>query len=218
MKKLLSLVLVGIMMLSSMSVFATDKDAATELMGYEILKGDPDGNLRLDDVITRAEAIVLITRMNANYNDILKDYSFTPAFNDIENHWAAKEITFAHGETLIKGTSETTFEPERNVTVQEFAKMLVSLLGYRERAELQGSFPQGYMRDANRLGLFKGLNLEGPDDISRGAVVTMLANSLDVPLMRASGFNFSEMTAEFIIMDGQNGVALETLRTILESK
>lgn len=230
MKKILSFVLVGIMMLSSISVFATETNniiggtpaapetKASELISLGILKGDPDGNMRLDDVITRAEATALITRMNANNNDILNDYLYRPTFNDIENHWAAKEITFAHENALVEGTSETTFEPDKNVSVQEFAKMLITLLGYKEMAEQQGGFPHGYMMTGSRLGLFAGLYLEGPDDVSRKTVAVMLVNSLDVPLMRMSGFDFSENMAEFIIMDGKNGVELETFRTILEEK
>ena len=231
MKKILSFVLVGIMMLSSISVFATEANnniiggtpaapetKASELISLGILKGDPDGNMRLDDGITRAEATALITRMNANYNEILKDYQYRPAFDDIENHWAAKEITFAHESALVEGTSETTFEPDKNVTVQEFTKMLITLLGYKEMAEQQGGFPHGYMMTGSRLGLFSGLYLEGPDNVSRGTVAAILVNSLDVPLMRMSGFDFSENTAEFIIMDGKNGVELETFRTILEAK
>lgn len=229
MKKLLSLVLVGIMMLSSISVFAAEANnniigggtpaatetKASELISLGILKGDPDGNMRLDDVITRAEATALITRMNANNNDILNDYLYRPTFNDIENHWAAKEITFAHENALVEGTSERTFEPDKNVSVQEFAKMLITLLGYKEMAEQQGGFPHGYMMTGSRLGLFAGLYLEGPDDVSRKTVAAMLVNSLDVPLMKQSGFGAN---TEYIVMDGKNGVELETFRTILEAK
>ena len=229
MKKLLSLVLVGIMMLSSICVFAAvandniigggtpaaTETKASELISLGILKGDPDGNMRLDDVITRAEATALITRMNANNNDILKDYLYRPVFDDIGNHWAAKEITFANENALVEGISETTFEPDKNVTVQEFAKMLITLLGYKEMAEQQGGFPHGYMMTGSRLGLFAGLYLEGPDDVTRGTVAAMLVNSLDVPLMKQSGFGAN---TEYVVMDGKNGVALETFRTILEAK
>ena len=228
MKKILSLLLVGIMMLSSISVFATEANnniiggtpaapetKASELISLGILKGDPDGNMRLDDGVTRAEATALITRMNANYNEILKDYQYRPTFDDIENHWAAKEITFAHESALVEGTSETTFEPDKNVTVQEFTKMLITLLGYKEMAEQQGGFPHGYMMTGSRLGLFSGLYLEGPDNVSRGTVAAILVNSLDVPLMKQSGFGAN---TEYIVMDGKNGVELETFRTILEAK
>ena len=67
----------------------------------------------------------------------------------------------------------------------------------------------------NILGVFAGLYLEGPDDVSRKTVAAMLVNSLDVPLMKQSGFGAN---TEYIVMDGKNGVELETFRTILEAK
>ena len=189
--------------------------AVNELFEYGIMKGDPDGNPRPTDEITRAEAVALLVRTNANYNDILKDYLYRPAFDDIENHWAAKEISFAYDNGLVEGTTETTFEPERKVTIQEFAKMLVTLLGYKEGAESRGGFPHGYFVTASSLGLMDNLNRETTKNALREDVALMIANSLDVPLMKQSVFGAN---TEYIVMDGKNGVALETFRTILESK
>ena len=231
MKKLLSLILVGIMMLSSISVFATEKAVASdniiggtpvafeteasELVSLGILKGDPDGNLRLDDVITRAEATALITRMNANYNDILKDYIYRPTFDDVENHWAAKEITFAHENALVGGISETTFEPDKNVTAQEFLKMIVCLLGYKEAAEKKAPDYIGYILQASQSGITKDVPLITDKPLTRRQAVKIICNSLDVPLMKQSGFGAN---TEYIVMDGKNGVPLETFRTIWEAK
>ena len=189
--------------------------AVNELFTYGIMKGDPDGNPRPVDEITRAEAVALLARTNANYNKILKDYLYRPTFDDIESHWAAREISFAYDNGLVEGTSETTFEPERKVTIQEFAKMIVTLLGYKERAEQQGGFPHGYIMTASSLGLMDNLNKETTKNALREDVALMIANSLDVPLMKQSGFGAN---TEYIVMDGKNGVELETFRTILEAK
>ncbi|MBR3996378.1 MAG: S-layer homology domain-containing protein [Clostridia bacterium] len=189
--------------------------AVNELFTYGIMKGDLDGNPRPTDEITRAEAVALLVRTNANYNEFLKDYLYRPTFDDIESHWAAREISFAFDNGLVEGTSETTFEPERKVTIQEFAKMLVTLLGYKERAEQQGGFPHGYIMTASSLGLMDNLNSETTKNALRKEVALMIVNSLDVPLMKQSGFGAN---TEYIVMDGKNGVALETFRTILETK
>ena len=189
--------------------------AVNELFEYGIMRGDPDGNPRPTDEITRAEAVALLVRTNANYNEILRDYLYRPTFDDIESHWAAREISFAYDNGLVEGTSETTFEPERKVTIQEFAKMIVTLLGYKERAEQQGGFPHGYIMTATSLGLMDNLNKETTKNALREDVALMIANSLDVPLMKQSGFGAN---TEYIVMDGKNGVALETFRTILEAK
>ncbi len=190
-------------------------NSVNELIKYSVIGGDPDGSLRLADTITKAEAAVMIVRINSNYNEILRGHSYIPAFDDIKNHWAEKEITFAVENDLAEVTYKTQFEPEKNVTVQEFAKMVVTLLGYKETAEQQGGLPHGYMITAHRLGLFDSLYLEGASDISRGEVAVILVNALDVPLMKQTGFGAE---VEFTVMDGKEGAPLETLRTIIESE
>ncbi len=226
MKRIISVVLVGVMTLSMCfgSVLAKDsagdvsiielEQSVNELKGYGILKGDPDGNMRLEDNITRAEAIVLIIRANAELNEIAQNEVFDVKFTDIENHWAANEISFAMQNGLVDGTSETTFEPEREVTNAEFIKMLVTLLGYKPMAERMG-YPQGYVMVASQNGLTNGINLNLDAEAVRGDVVKMIANSLDVPMMVQRGFGAYE---EYTVMDGKNGVKLSTLRTILEEK
>lgn len=49
-------------------------------------------------------------------------------FEDIENHWAKKEITALAADGIIKGITETEFAPERSVTRAEFAALIVRAL------------------------------------------------------------------------------------------
>lgn len=220
MKRLLALLLVGIMMLSSISVFAanlTYDTVANELKKYNIMNGDPDGNMRLEDTITRAEAIALIVRLYKAYGKevVLENIKF----EDLEGHWAYNEIEYAKCANLIDGTSETTFEPERNVTVQEFAKMVISLIGYKEMAEQRGGFPHGYIMTASSLGLFTEITTKTDDSALRGDVAIMLAIALDIPIMQINkepeGFNYEDSVA-YEILDGKNGMEYVTLRTLLE--
>ncbi len=226
MKKIISMVLAGIMTLTLCFgvAFADEvtadnsktllEESADELKGYGILKGDPDGNIRLEDNITRAEAIALLIRANADMNEIAQKEIFDIKFDDVEEHWAIQEISFAHQNGLIDGTTETTFEPERNVTNAEFIKMIITLLGYKPKAEIMG-YPQGYVMTASQRGITSDMNLSLDADATRGDVVKMIANSLDVPMMVQSGFGEFE---EYAVMDGKNGVKLITLRTIIEGK
>ena len=224
MRNLLKIMLVGVMALSlcfgGVSANEIENSDAKlventyELKGYGILKGDPDGNLRLEENITRAEAITLLIRANAELNEVAQREMLDVKFDDIKEHWAIQEISFAHQNGLVDGTSVTTFEPERNVTNAEFIKMLVTLLGYKPMAERMG-YPQGYVMTASQQGVTDGMNLNLDADATRGDVVNMIANSLDVPMMVQSGFGAYE---EYTVMDGKNGVKLVTLRTILEGK
>lgn len=196
-------------MLRVFDMTSDETKAVNELERYGVLKGDPDGNMRLEDTVTRAEAVAMLLRMNGEYSDILRTYLFRPQFDDIEGHWAALEIMFAYENGIVRGTSETEFEPEGKVTVQDFAKMLVSALGYGELAEQRGSYPHGYMLTANQLGLFGNLHLEGAEEIHRDEAALMLANALDVPFMKMTGFGDN---IEYSIMDGKGGTTLESFR------
>ena len=75
------------------------------------------------------------------------------------------------------------FEPDRNITEQEAAAMLVRILGYQYLAEEKGGFPTGYMLAAGNLNLFD--NTGNTDaGVSFGAAAQLCANALDTDMMR----------------------------------
>lgn len=74
------------------------------------------------------------------------------------------------------------FEPDRNITKQEAATMLVRVLGYQYLADEKGGFPTGYMMTASNLSLFDGV--DGTDDgITMDAAVRLCVNALDTDMM-----------------------------------
>ena len=85
------------------------------------VKGYPDGMVRPESNITRAEAAAIIYR-------IAKPGSFSTApntsFVDIKGHWAFTEISALANAGIIKGTSATTFEPDRSITRGELFTMV----------------------------------------------------------------------------------------------
>lgn len=213
MKKILSIILASLLMLGSFNVLATD---TAELEKYEIIKGDPDGNMRLEDNLTRAEAVTLLTRL----------YGFTPEtsdaapsnkFPDMENHWACNAAMIAKGLGIVDTLEGEAFNPNESVPAEEFIKMVIYLLGYQEVAEQQGGSPHGYLIKASQLGVTKGVSVLIGRFITRKDAVQMLNNSLDIPLMVMTSFSFSEAN-EYTIMDGKNGVEYRSLRTMLEAE
>lgn len=85
------------------------------------VKGYPDEMVRPESNITRAEAAAIIYR-------IAKPGSFSTApntsFVDIKGHWAFTEISALANAGIIKGTSATTFEPNRSITRGELFTMI----------------------------------------------------------------------------------------------
>ena len=215
MKRLTALILVCALVLitSSVSVFAEEEAPhITELTKYEIIKGDPDGNMRLADNLTRAEAVTLIVRM----------YGFTPEtsmaapandFSDMEGHWACNAAMIAKGLRVIDENDEL-FIPDEAIKSEEFVKMIITLLGYKEVAEQKGGNPIGYLMTASQIGVTKGVSMATGSHITRDDATKILLNSFDIPLMEMTSYGEN---VEYAIMDGKNGHIYQTLRTMLET-
>ena len=109
-------------------VMSEDDATAQGLYELGILKGTGNG-LELERNITRAEAVALIFRVH--YENIGAIGMPSPEFDDLDNHWAYKEVTAAKKMGIVEGVGDRKFEPDRIVTGREFAKMLMSTLGYK---------------------------------------------------------------------------------------
>ena len=106
----------------------SENDATAQgLYELGILKGTGE-SLELDRNITRAEAVALIFRVHYENSGAIGMPS--PEFDDLDNHWAYKEVTAAKKMGIVEGVGGRKFEPDRIVTGREFAKMLMSTLGY----------------------------------------------------------------------------------------
>ncbi len=118
-----------------------DSAEADGLKTLGILKGTDNG-LELGRNVTRAEAVALIQRTaGIDLEKISFDFD-APPFRDISGHWAEEMILTFYGLEYIDGTSETSFEPDRNVTGQEFVKILLTVMGY-DGMTLENAYDKG---------------------------------------------------------------------------
>lgn len=218
MKKILSLVLVLAQMLAmGTSVLAQDKNTGvSQLSAYKIMRGDPDGNMRLNDTLTRGEAVTLLVRL---YGFVPETSEAVPAneFPDMEEHWACNAAMIAKGLRITDKTGGEAFNPDESIASEEFVKMIIYLLGYNEVAEQRGGNPHGYLIQASQLGITKSIPMSTGQPITRSDAVTLICNSLDIPLMVMTTFSLGGEN-KYIILNGKNGVEYRTLRTMLETK
>ena len=143
MKKFISLLVLAVMVLTftactaqatylereEIPVMSEDDATAQGLVKLGILKGTGEG-LELERNITRAEAVTLIFRIHYENTGAIGMPS--PEFADLDGHWAYKEVTAAKKIGIVEGVGDGKFEPDRVVTGKEFAKMLMSTLGYTD--------------------------------------------------------------------------------------
>lgn len=101
---------------------------------YEVVEGIGQKQYCSQSVAIAADGSLLW------YNDAGRLYCYenaegaektAPAFKDIANHWAQKEITSLTGRGVLNGAGEGLFLPEGSVTRAEFAQILANMSGGR---------------------------------------------------------------------------------------
>lgn len=213
MKKILSVILV-ILQLLTVTAFAEGSqitDAQKEdLYNLGIMTGDENGDLRLKDNITRAEAAKMICaagNISLSSSDIQENI-----FADIPvSHWAYKYIHAARENGIVNGDDKGIFNPESSITNEEIVKMLVCLLGYGEAAEQQGGYPAGYTAIASKIGITDSLKLQTKTPAIRNDAAVMIANSLDIPIA-AEKTEGEDDDIAYVILNGKNGIPFATIR------
>lgn len=160
-----------------------DVDILVEL---GLLKGDENGDLRLEDQVTRAEFTTLILRL-LGQEEIAKTAAGSSSYIDVpDEHWAKAYIQFASDLHLIQGVGNQLFEPDRAVNRNEAIKIVVCALGYGPLAEkMGGEYPTVYLNLASRLRLLKNT---GDDTMFRRAeACQLIQNSLTADIMNELG-------------------------------
>ena len=173
----------------------TVQQQAEVLRCLDVIQGDPDGNLRLDDYVTRAEFTKMAIAMSQVRNSVASELSVSP-FKDVTySHWAAPYVRLAVTSRYVSGYSDSTFRPDNNVTFAEATTIALKLLGYTDD-DFGASWPYGQMGTAKNLGLTDGISGDPNSAITRGGCVILLNNLLDTKMKSGSGKYASVMDCE----------------------
>ncbi len=220
-KKVIALVAVFAMMVSTVAFAATFSDVPETSNYYEaietlnklgIITGDPaDENgvaaFRPEDTITRAEVAAIVCRMQGANN--LSEQA--TVFEDVPaTHWASGYVASAQGMGIINGYGDGNFGPEDPVLYEQAVKMMMETLGYKPFADENGGYPTGYLTAAQRYDVLEGVvgasvGVAAP----RGVVAQLAYNAIDTPLM--DRYQYGD-EASYIIYDGtSNNYKRQTL-------
>jgi len=183
MRKVLSFVLVLSLVLGSFAMaFAAPlsdiagkdfEEAVTVLTDLGVVSGYPDGTYKPDNIVTRAEMAVIVVRALG-----LADYATgTAKFSDMAGHWSNPYVAYATSLGVIAGYPDGTFKPDKTVSYDEAATMLVAALGYTPDS-LVGTWPANYVTKAKTLGILDGIKA-GVAGANRGDIATMAFQTLD---------------------------------------
>lgn len=179
MKKLISLLLAGVLSFGMLSVSAqADITGMAQLLAeLNIMQGDPDGNLRLEDSVSRAECAKITVAASSHRNQVATSSKTSP-FRDVPAaYWGAPFITTAVKNGYCKGYLDATFRPNNTVLYEEAITMFLRVLGYTDE-DFGTSWPEGQIGLAKNLGICDGVDKGKGDVLTRRDVLIMMYNLL----------------------------------------
>jgi hypothetical protein len=128
--------------------------------------------------------------MNVNGNVTVKLVDNSKKFDDVGDSWAGDAIAFASSRELFKGTSETQFSPDGEMTRSMLMTVLARLDGVDTNTG--STWDEAGMNWAVQKGISDGKN--GDSSITREQLATMLYRYYGQPAVTnsVSGFNDAE--------------------------
>lgn len=109
------------------ALVAAADDYNPNVTAADVMHGDPDGGLRENDPVTRAEALVMLQRafggLPAPQGDNARKGYPASSFTDVPA-WAQEELQDVFAAGIVAGTSATTFSPDENITMNQLERFI----------------------------------------------------------------------------------------------
>lgn len=81
---------------------------------------------------------------------------------------------------FLSGYADGSFGPKNDIMLEQAIKVMVKFLGYSDRAEMLGGYPNGYLNVATDIGLLDGVKEVTNSAITYGTLLKMFENAFDV--------------------------------------
>ena len=140
-----------------------------------LITGFDDGTFLPDAYITRAEAAKIVAViMDADISS-----SGESAFIDMDGHWASEYVQFCTERGLFSGFDNGAFLPEKNITAEELAKILLIAIGCDGSDYVGSGWSDAVNADAQELGIYDGFEGDPDSDITREDACLLIFNTLN---------------------------------------
>ncbi len=180
MKKILTLFISVLMLFSAFGVNAAASASyeAELLSALSIMQGDPDGNMRYSDRVSRAECAKIVVASSTFRNSVDMEGKRSP-FKDVpSDHWAAPYVTVGIKNGLFKGYFDATFRPSNTVLYEEAITMLLRVLDYTDE-DVGTDWPYDQINMAKKIGMLDGVNKFSGQPLTRRDISKMVYNTLN---------------------------------------
>lgn len=183
MKKTLS-ILMALILLLGIVVQPVSAAQESEKVQYLIdkgyIKGDNQGNLKLDKSITRAEFSKMMVVIDGKEGEAKNLKDKKTSFTDLPtSHWANGYVNQAVKDGYIKGYTDNTFRPEDNILYAEVLTILAKNSGYKPVETKTGRWADQYIDFAKNNKFLTDIEIKDFYDVGgREKVFEILYNYL----------------------------------------
>ncbi|KZE80801.1 hypothetical protein AV654_10610 [Paenibacillus elgii] len=155
----------------------------------------PDGSISFVPAVFSGGQATVFSRMNGTYMVLVREKG---KFPDIAGHWAEKEIDRLTAKLVVQGMTESSFNPNAEITRAQFAALLTRALG------LQPIPPQGRFKDvagadwhagtieaaleAGLIGGFDDSTFRPDAPVTREQMAVMIARAMTLSGLKADGY------------------------------
>jgi hypothetical protein len=141
-----------------------------DVAGYGIMKGVDETHFSPDNNIKRGDFVLMLYRM-AGEPAVSGELKFT----DVQRDYYKDAIKWASDAGIVKGTSDTTFSPEKSITREQIATILYRLVGEPAVEDKLAGFEDGakvsdYAKAAMNWAIANGV-ITGSKDTATGKVL-----------------------------------------------
>ena len=198
---LASVMLFGMMVVGTSAASYPDVSESDNVEAIEVLKavgvmvGDEKGNFGPDQPVNRAQmAVVMALLLNLDYNY----YEGTNHFVDVPA-WAEPYVAACYANGIVSGYDAYTYGSGDSVTAVQAASMMMRALGYfqyQSDYDDNGGFELATVKQASKIDLFKDINANAKDPLTRNQVAKLALNTLESDMVDAQDNTLHITTGE----------------------
>ena len=175
MKRILSLILILVLVLGSFPVFAVDATYGEMLFDMGLIKGDENGDLNEDATITRAEMMVVLSRLYGVEDEAMV-FPLNSTFLDVPTDaWYAPYVAYAQVNGWAKGYGDGNFGPMDTINGNMAATFLLRTLGYNDPTDFMFD---GAVAFAATMGIDVDAMFGNEGMITRGELFEMMYDTI----------------------------------------
>lgn len=202
-KRILCLICIIILQCASLPVIAdsSSEKAASDASNFLSVIGlgvnGAEDAVQYEKEVSRAE-------LASNIYKLINEKSVceTLYYHDVsKDDWYFNAVGVLTDRGIFGGNGNNRFNPDETATKEQVIKALVTILGYGPYAELEGGYPSGYLKAAQRIKLSKGVSVSG--NLTLGDMYILFENALKINV--ATGY---VENGEYHFLENENDTLL----------